>query len=197
MPNIQTEINNIYIACTVRSSEDGKQYYVPMIILSQSLKTYYLLASSDLVSLQMKNESYINEIAALGVKVIYIAVDVGFFKEVTNAITENLNVTVNTYLSALKEYNRVVGVLGKTANKKDLSYYLYSALIGQNPCCLITPDLKLAPVEELDIVKGLIAAAHMSDIEADDVVVDIAEQYPFNLDILEDIDDDEEDEEGF
>lgn len=194
---IQTNIDTIYIACTVRSVDDGKQhYYVPIIVLNEDLKGYSILASSDLIGLQIKNSPIINQLISVGSKILYISVNVEMFKKITNTITENLNVTVNSYLAAVKEYNKIIGVMGKNPAKKDVSYHLYASILGQNPCCVITPKLELVNSEELDIIRGIGEAAQMSDIESDSAVSAMTESYPFTLEIIEDEDyfDDEEDD---
>lgn len=188
--DINQRINNIYIACTLRTSSNSDGiYFVPIIILNEDLKGYSILSSSDLTGLQLKNNKTLSEIATAGASLIYISVDVEMFKKITNAITDNLNVSVNTYLNAVKQYQKIVGIMGKNPYKKDISYHLYASIIGQNPCCIITPKMEIKPTEELDILRSINEAARLSNIDSDDIFSQLTASYPFNLDILDDGDD--------
>lgn len=158
----------IYTICAIKKEKDSTGFcYVPIVSLNQDLKSYTIAASIDLLGVQLKNQQAISDLRATNCPIVVAPIPATKFKKLAAEVESNVTVSVNTYINACRDYDRVVGILGEGLKEKNLKYHLYSILMDNRPPCVLTPDYDVIKADAIDVIATMAEAAALSEDGAD------------------------------
>lgn len=142
----------IYVVCAVCVIPSTGEYgYVPITDISEDLETISLLASSDLVSTQVKYAEDMRLLYKSGATPVVLPIKSEEFQKLASYVHGKAAVAINAFNDIIRQYSDIFSLFGIEEVDNALASALYSAVISDNAPAFITKDMEVIEGMQLDV----------------------------------------------
>lgn len=147
----------VYVLCALCIIPSTEEYgYVPITDISEDLSSVSLLASSDLISAQIKYSEDIRMLYKAGASPVILPIKSNEFQKLASYVHGKASVAINAFKDIMHQYADIFSLFGVEKVDQDLASALYSAIIAEHAPAFITKDMEIIEGAQLDIKDCLV-----------------------------------------